>query len=246
MTISSTPTTDHCDIINRGHCRLSSHSECALGVPWTFSDKCEFSDIFTHTEHKQLNIDNFYKIICKFDFYDILDIKSMITSSKNILRDCMEVFSEKFNIKVNENKFDTCDFGINNNIQIYYSGCFSNSIVSAADRGTSGSAVNNSVVLAGNVAATNSIADSTAKNVPKTNNTISLFYTNCQGLRSKFSKLKAIPETYSKCQILCITETHLDHDIHDAEVHIPNFQCFRRDRGGDKEGGGHVSMCIMV
>ena len=43
--------------------------------------------------------------------------------------------------------------------------------------------------------------------------------------------------------IICITETHFNSEIGDAEIAIPNYTIFREDREGDLKGGGS---CIYV
>ena len=58
-------------------------------------------------------------------------------------------------------------------------------------------------------------------------------------MRNKISELSVIAKKPS-IGILCITEGHLNSEICDAEVSIPNFNIFREDREGDKKGGGSV------
>ena len=77
-----------------------------------------------------------------------------------------------------------------------------------------------------------------------TSQTISIFYTNCNGLRNKMSELMTVPGTYNgNVKIICVTETMFDSDIERAEIDIPNFTPFRKDRQTGKEGGGS---CIYV
>ena len=53
-----------------------------------------------------------------------------------------------------------------------------------------------------------------------------------------------VPETYGgKVKIICVTETMFDCDIERAEINVPNFTPFRKDRQNGKEGGGS---CIYV
>ena len=43
-----------------------------------------------------------------------------------------------------------------------------------------------------------------------------------------------------KCDILCLTETHLSHEIYDAEIFIENFTIFRGDRNDNRDKGGSI------
>ena len=53
-----------------------------------------------------------------------------------------------------------------------------------------------------------------------------------------------VPETYgSNLKIICVTETMFDSDMQTAEINIPNFVPYRKDRLNGKEGGGS---CIYV
>ena len=72
---------------------------------------------------------------------------------------------------------------------------------------------------------------------------ISIFYTNCNDLRNKLDDLRLVPETYKNVKIICVTETMFNNDIESAEIAIPNFTPFRKDRISGKEGGG---CCIYV
>ena len=65
------------------------------------------------------------------------------------------------------------------------------------------------------------------------------FYTNCAGLLNKIPELHTISVTYN-CKVLCITETHLHPGIFNAEVSIPNYQIFRKDRNSGSDGGGSI------
>ena len=74
--------------------------------------------------------------------------------------------------------------------------------------------------------------------------TVSVFYTNCNDLRNKMAELMMVPETYgNNLKIMCVTETMFDSDMQTAEINIPNFVSFRKDRLSGKEGGGS---CIYV
>ena len=37
---------------------------------------------------------------------------------------------------------------------------------------------------------------------------------------------------------MCVTETHFNEEIHDAEISVPNYVVHREDRGGSTKGGG--------
>ena len=67
---------------------------------------------------------------------------------------------------------------------------------------------------------------------------------NIQGLISyKFKEKKNLLEDSARennAFIICLTETHLNKNIKDAEIHIENFVPFRTDRGGGRKGGGVV------
>ena len=74
--------------------------------------------------------------------------------------------------------------------------------------------------------------------------TVSVFYTNCNDLRNKMGELMMVPETYgSDLKIICVTKTMFDSDMQTAEINIPNFVPYRKDRLNGKEGGGS---CIYV
>ncbi len=52
-----------------------------------------------------------------------------------------------------------------------------------------------------------------------------------------------VSNTYKNCKILCITETKFHSDIIDAEINVPNFTAYRKDRANGKSGGGS---CVYV
>ena len=60
-----------------------------------------------------------------------------------------------------------------------------------------------------------------------------IFYTNASGLYNKLDELKHCLSIYDKVQIVCITETHLNKDILDAELYIKGYRFFRKDRNFD-------------
>ena len=55
-------------------------------------------------------------------------------------------------------------------------------------------------------------------------------------MRNKLSELALIAINLSLC-ILCLTETHLNKNLFDAEIGIPNFEVFREDRSTGSGGG---------
>ena len=62
---------------------------------------------------------------------------------------------------------------------------------------------------------------------------INIFYTNANGLTNKIDELKLILSTSNDIDIICITETHLNSDILDAEIYIDGFSLYRNDRNFD-------------
>ena len=48
----------------------------------------------------------------------------------------------------------------------------------------------------------------------------------------------AVLSTFQKFKIICVTETHFNSEINDAEIAIPNYVVHREDRCGNKNGGG--------
>ncbi len=58
---------------------------------------------------------------------------------------------------------------------------------------------------------------------------LKVLYTNSNGLFNKLSELKQSIAIYGS-DIVCVCETHLNKDILDAEIDIPGFTMFRRDR----------------
>ena len=59
---------------------------------------------------------------------------------------------------------------------------------------------------------------------------LEIFYTNANGLVNKMDELKLILETNPGKDVICVTETHLDKDIFDAEIHLDGYVMFRKDR----------------
>ena len=43
-------------------------------------------------------------------------------------------------------------------------------------------------------------------------------------------------------KILCLQETWLTEEILEAETHIEGYTNYRQDRGGERQGGGHLHM----
>ena len=58
---------------------------------------------------------------------------------------------------------------------------------------------------------------------------IKFLYTNANSLYNKLNELKTAIKLYN-VSIICVTETHFDTDILEAEIEIPGFLCFRGDR----------------
>ena len=55
---------------------------------------------------------------------------------------------------------------------------------------------------------------------------------------NKISEISALAIEQA-IQIFCITETHLNSEVYDAEVSLPNYNIFREDREGiNSKGGG--------
>ena len=59
---------------------------------------------------------------------------------------------------------------------------------------------------------------------------LKMFYTNANGLHNKIDELKLILESSPELGVICLTETHLDKEILDAEIHIDGYLMFRKDR----------------
>ena len=59
---------------------------------------------------------------------------------------------------------------------------------------------------------------------------LEIFYTNANGLINKMDELKLILETNPGIDVICVTETHLDKEIFDAEIHLDGYVMFRKDR----------------
>ena len=68
---------------------------------------------------------------------------------------------------------------------------------------------------------------------------------NIQNLISKrkTNKIKFLSEqaTQDKALIIALTETHLNENILEAEIHIPNYTIYRQDRVGGRRQGGIVT-----
>ena len=69
-----------------------------------------------------------------------------------------------------------------------------------------------------------------------------MFYTNACGIVNKMHELRVIAELY-EAKIICITESHLNSSIKNAEIKLNNFRVFRKDRDTGKKFGGS---CIFV
>ena len=59
---------------------------------------------------------------------------------------------------------------------------------------------------------------------------LKMFYTNANGLHNKIDELKLILESTPQIGVICLTETHLNEEILDAEIHIDGYVMFRKDR----------------
>ena len=66
---------------------------------------------------------------------------------------------------------------------------------------------------------------------------VQVFYTNTNALTNKVSELSLIAQSES-VGLICVTETHLNNEISDAEISIPNFDVFREDRPSNSKWGG--------
>ena len=77
------------------------------------------------------------------------------------------------------------------------------------------------------------------EHITNSKNYFNIFYTNCNSILNKLNELKTISSD-NKCQVLCLTETHLTPDVLNAEIFIPNFKIYRKDRAVGKEGGGSL------
>ena len=54
-----------------------------------------------------------------------------------------------------------------------------------------------------------------------------IFYTNACGIVNKIHELQVAAEMYN-AKILCVTETHLNSDIVNAEVNLKGYNIFRK------------------
>ena len=63
---------------------------------------------------------------------------------------------------------------------------------------------------------------------------------NINGIRSKIEYLTLFLQE-TKLDILCLNESKVDLSINDAEISVPNYNIFRRDR--NKHGGGVLVYC---
>ena len=64
-----------------------------------------------------------------------------------------------------------------------------------------------------------------------------IYYTNANSLFNKLTELSMCAFS-TPFKLLCITETHLNDEIRDAEVSIPNYDIYREDRCTNAKGGG--------
>ena len=64
-----------------------------------------------------------------------------------------------------------------------------------------------------------------------------VFYTNANYFSNKVTELSVLASV-KKFKIMCVTETHFNDEIKDAEISIPNYIVHREDRSRDTNGGG--------
>ena len=71
----------------------------------------------------------------------------------------------------------------------------------------------------------------------KTSACLNIFYLNSRSIVNKLDELRALclANNY-KFDVICVVESWLSPDISDAEIFIPSFKIFRRDR--NRHGGG--------
>ena len=69
----------------------------------------------------------------------------------------------------------------------------------------------------------------------KTSACLNIFYLNSRSIVNKLDELRALCLA-NKFDIVCVVESWLSPDISDAEIFIPSFKIFRRDR--NRHGGG--------
>ena len=69
----------------------------------------------------------------------------------------------------------------------------------------------------------------------KTNNGLTLFYTNAGSLLNKLDELKISISLYNP-DIICICETHFSQEIDECEVALDGYRLFRADRGFKTKG----------
>ena len=68
---------------------------------------------------------------------------------------------------------------------------------------------------------------------------INVFYTNANGLFNKIDELKCCILAYKNIDVICITESHLNEDILDAEITIDGYSIFRQDRNFKTDASKH-------
>jgi len=73
---------------------------------------------------------------------------------------------------------------------------------------------------------------------PSQSQDLSICQLNCRSLIPKFPTIEQLILSEFKCQILCLSETWLSHEVPDSFLSIPSFNTFRRDRPQGKHGGG--------
>ena len=66
---------------------------------------------------------------------------------------------------------------------------------------------------------------------------LKFIHQNIRSLRNKLNELRVFLTQSPRVHIIALTETWLDSNISDAEVSLPGFTLFRRDRLARKGGG---------
>lgn len=71
---------------------------------------------------------------------------------------------------------------------------------------------------------------------------LSIAHLNVRSLFGKLDELKLLLSTNAKnFDILTLSESWLNASISEAEIQIPGYSCIRKDRSGNKRGGGTVA-----
>ena len=73
-------------------------------------------------------------------------------------------------------------------------------------------------------------------------NGLSIAHLNVRSITGKIDQLNLVMSNIKGPDIRTFSETWLSHSIQDEEIHIPGYNCVRRDREG-KQGGGLAIYC---